>query len=301
MFLHLLKISVYAGLLASMSTLAHAGLTVLACEPEWASLAQHLGGDKVRVSSATHARQDPHHIEARPSLLAQARRAQLLICTGAELEAGWLPLLQRESGNATIQTGQPGYFETADHITLLDKPHLGQHLEGHVHAAGNPHLHLNPHNLLPIARALSLRLQQLDPKEANFYRQRGEAFISHWQNAIVEWEKQAAPLRGQSVVVQHGSLAYLLRWLDLRMVADLEPKPGVEPSVNHLASLSQRLTPGSAKAILRTPYQSARPAEWLGSRSQIPVRVLPYTVGGNPEANDLFGLFDTSLKLLLAP
>ncbi len=288
-------------LLGLGTTPAYAQLTVLTCEPEWASLVAELGGAQISVSSATHARQDPHHIEARPSLLAQARRADLVVCSGAELEAGWLPLLQRESGNPAIQVGTPGYFAAAAFVTLLDQAHPGQLLAGHVHAAGNPHLHLNPHNLVPIARALSQRLQQLDPPQAAFYREKGHDFLARWQTAITKWEAQAAPLRGKSVVVQHGSLTYLLRWLGLQVVADLEPIPGVEPSLNHLASLAQRLPPGSAKAILRTPYQSARPAEWLASRSQIPARVLPYSVGGNPEARDLFGLFDSSLKLLLAP
>ncbi|MBM4189391.1 MAG: zinc ABC transporter substrate-binding protein [Betaproteobacteria bacterium] len=295
-FLIILNLALLLGL-----TPAHAKLTVLACEPEWASLVAELGGAQVSVSSATHARQDPHHIEARPSLLAQARRADLLVCTGAELEAGWLPLLQRESGNPAIQVGTPGYFEAAAFVTLLDKPQPGQHLAGHVHTAGNPHLHLNPHNLVPIARALSQRLQQLDPTQAAFYREKGTDFLARWQAAISKWEQQAAPLRGRNVVVQHGSLAYLLRWIGLQVVADLEPIPGVEPSVNHLTSLASSLRPGAAIAILRTPYQAARPAEWLASRSQIPVHVLPYTVGGNTAAKDLFGLFDSSLRVLTAP
>ena len=75
---------------------AQAALRVLACEPEWAALTRELAGDLAEVDSATTALQDPHRIEARPSLLAKARRADLLVCTGAELEMGWLPLLQPE-------------------------------------------------------------------------------------------------------------------------------------------------------------------------------------------------------------
>lgn len=286
-----------AGLLLAASS-AQAALNVLACEPEWASLVQHLGGDRVRVTSATHARQDPHHIEARPSLIAQARRAQLLVCTGAELEAGWLPLLQRESGNPAIQNGQPGYVEVARHVELIDKPRPGQRLEGHVHEGGNPHLHLDPRNLQKIGEVLSQRLAQLDPDNAAHYRSQGQAFQTQLREAITRWERDAAPLRGLPVVVQHGSLAYLVRWLGLAVVADLEPKPGIEPSAAHLSSLVQRLKSQPARLILRTPYQSSRPSQWLADRSGITALELPYTVGGSSAAKDLFSLFDDSLSRL---
>src|SRR3954454_5308548 len=83
-------------------------LDVFACEPEWAALAQELGGNTVTVSSATTARQDPHQIQARPALIARLRSADLLVCTGAELEVGWLPVLLRQAPNPRVQPGAPG-------------------------------------------------------------------------------------------------------------------------------------------------------------------------------------------------
>src|SRR5688572_6915972 len=108
--------------LALYSTSTWAALNVFACTPEWGSLAKELGGDRASVYTATTALQDPHRIEARPSLIARARNADLMVCTGAELEAGWVPLLQTQSGNAKIQAGQPGYFEAASVVPLIDKP-----------------------------------------------------------------------------------------------------------------------------------------------------------------------------------
>src|SRR5690242_15430164 len=98
---------------------AHAALKIFACEPEWASLAQELGGDQVTVTTATTALQDPHHIEARPSLVARVRQTDLVVCTGAELEVGWLPVLLNQAGNAKVQPGQPGYFEAASFVQRL--------------------------------------------------------------------------------------------------------------------------------------------------------------------------------------
>lgn len=278
--------------------LAHADLDILACEPEWASLAQELGGEKVRVVSATTPRQDPHHIEARPSLIARARNADLLVCTGAELEVGWLPLLVRESGNARIQPGQAGNFEAAAHVRLLEKSGGADRAQGDVHPGGNPHLHADPRNILPVAEALARRLAELDPANASHYAVRGHAFRERMGAAIARWEKAAEPLRGMSVVVHHRSFSYLLHWLGLKVVADLEPKPGMEPSVAHLAGLLQGLKTRPARGILRTAYQSPKPSEWLAGRAGIPAVELPYTVGGSASATDLFGLFDDTLAKL---
>src|SRR3979490_720554 len=101
---------------------AGAALNVFACEPEWGALAQELGGDKVSVFSATTALQDPHRVEARPSLIARIRSADLLICSGSELEIGWIPLLLTQSGNPRVQLGSPGYFEASENVDRMGGP-----------------------------------------------------------------------------------------------------------------------------------------------------------------------------------
>jgi len=277
---------------------AQAALNVLACEPEWASLAQELAGDLARITSATTARQDPHHIEARPSLIARARNADLLVCTGAELEIGWLPLLQRESGNARIHPGQPGYFEAAAQVRLLEKTGSADRAQGDVHPGGNPHLQADPRNLLKVANALAPRLAQLDPANAAVYAARNQDFQKRMAAAIARWEQDAAGLRGVPVVVHHKSWSYLADWLGLKVVADLEPKPGIEPSVSSLSSLLQRLKAQPARLILRTAYQSPKPSEWLAKRAGMAAVELPYTVGGSVAAQDLFSLFDDTLAKL---
>ncbi len=278
---------------------AHAALNVFACEPEWAALAGEIGGADVKVYSATTALQDPHRIEARPSLIAQMRRANLVVCTGAELEIGWLPVLLREAGNAAVQPGRPGYFEATRFVPLLDKPARLDRAEGDVHAAGNPHIHTDPRNILRVGAAMTERLAEVDPANAAAYRSRGQDFATRWQAAIARWEARATPLKGMAVVTQHKSFPYLFNWLGLREVAVLEPKPGVEPSVGYLARVAEQLKTTPAKMVLRAAYQSPRPADWLAQRAGIPALALPYTVGGSERASGLFGLFDDTLDQLL--
>jgi len=278
---------------------AQADLKVLACEPEWGALVKELAGDKASVYVATTGLQDPHHIEARPSLVAAARNTQLLVCTGAELEIGWLPVLIRQSGNTAIQPGRPGNFEAAAFVRKLEVPARLDRGDGDVHAAGNPHIQTDPRNIALVAEPLARRLAELDPANAAVYQARSADFLARWKAAIQRWDKEAAPLRGVPVVVQHKAFPYLQQWLGMVEVAVLEPKPGVEPTSAHLSAVLAGLQAKPAKMILRAAYNDGRGAEWLADRTKLPVVVLPFTVGGNEQAKDLFSLFDDTVQRLL--
>lgn len=291
--------SLGAALLGLFSLPTLAALNVFATVPEWGALAQEIGGEQVRVYTATTAFQDPHRIEARPSLLAQARRANLVVAVGADLEVGWLPLVLRDSGNAAIQAGRPGYFEAAALVTRLEVPAVLDRAHGDVHAAGNPHIHLDPRNVLKVGEALAGRMAELDAAHAAAYQSGFKTFAGKWRAAMARWEKEAAPLRGVPVLVHHSSFVYLANWLGMKEVGMLEPKPGVEPSSGHLTGLLavQQATP--AKMVLRTAYNQDGPSNWIAGKSGISAVLLPYTVGGTPEAKDLFGLFDDTVQRLL--
>ena len=297
MILHLV---VSLSLTVLLAQPAFAQLKVLACEPEWGALAQELAGDKVSVSSATTALQDPHHIEARPSLIARARNADLVVCTGSELEVGWLPQLLTQSGNARIQPGTPGFLETAPLVLRLEIPKVLDRSLGDIHPGGNPHIHLDPRNIAKVAEVLRDRLMQIDSANADFYRSRTAAFLARWGEAIRRWESQAAPLKGMTMVVYHKDLSYLNQWLGLREVGSLEPKPGVPATTAHLADLVARMQREPAKVIVYSAYNSPQAAQFLSDRSNIPAVMLPFTVGGSDRAKDLFGLFDDTLARLLA-
>ena len=278
---------------------AQSALKVFSTVPEWAALAREIGGDKVEAASATTALQDPHHVDARPSLIARARNADLLLATGAELEVGWLPVVQRESGNPRIQVGQSGYFEASSFVRMLDIPARPDRVDGDVHAAGNPHIQTDPRNFLAVGEALAARLALVDPANAAAYRAGYAAFADRWGAQIKRWEVQAAPLKGVAVVSQHKAWTYLNEWLGMREVATLEPKPGIEPSLAHLAKVREQAVQSRPRMVIRATYNSARPAEWLATETRLPVVVLPFTVGGTPQARDLSALFDDTVARLL--
>jgi zinc/manganese transport system substrate-binding protein len=292
-------LSLIVPLFALLALPAYATVNVLACEPEWSALATEIGGDKVKASSATTALQDPHRIEARPSLIARARNADLLVCTGLELEVGWLPILLQQSGNPKIAPGQPGHLEAGMLVPRLEIPTRLDRSEGDVHAAGNPHIQQDPRNIARVADALTQRLSQIDPANASYYQARHKDFSARWNAAMQKWEQQATPLKGMAVVEHHKNMEYLLNWLGMRQVGTLEPKPGVEPSAAHLSELVNQLQRQPAKMVLRAAYQDPRASQWLAERTHIPAVVVPFTVGGDDKAKDLFGLFDDTLQRLL--
>jgi zinc/manganese transport system substrate-binding protein len=285
--------------LALFALPALAALEVFATVPEWGALAQEIGGERVRVFVATHALQDPHRIEAKPSLIARARSADLVVATGAELETGWLPLVLRESGNGRVQPGRPGYFEAARRVSMLEVPARLDRADGDVHGEGNPHIQTDPRNILKVAEALAARMAELDAAGAAGYRESFKAFAQRWQASLARWEKAAAPLRGQPVVVQHKSLSYLVQWLGLREVATLEPRPGVEASAGQLGELLQRVRAQPPRLVLRAAYEAPRAAEWFAREARVPLVVLPFTVGGDAAARDLTTLFDDTVARLL--
>jgi len=293
MFRNILLVSV---LLAAVPV--HAALRVFACEPEWAALVTELAPD-ADVAAATTGFQDPHYIQARPGLIAKVRRADLVVCAGADLEVGWLPLLLRQSSNAGVQPGQPGYFEAAMQVERLEVPTSVDRAEGDLHPYGNPHVQLDPNNITLIAAALVERLAQLDPAGAEGYRSRGAAFDARWRQAIVGWEARAEPLRGARILSHHRSWIYLYRWLGIVDGGELEPKPGIPPTTSHLSELLTRLQGATVRAIIRSAYQDARGSEWLAGRTGIPAIVLPNTVRATDGATDLFSWYDDIITRLL--
>ena len=293
----ILSAAILAGVALSSSAMAE--VRIFACEPEWASLAKEIGGDHVSTYSATHGRQDPHHIRARPSLIAQIRRADVLFCSGAQLEVGWLPVLMQRGAGRAIQPGQPGHIMAADHVEVLERPVVVDRSLGDIHPDGNPHVHLDPRNIEALASELAVRLGHVDPANAAIYQSRLEAFRARWTEASARWNEQAETLRGMKVIPYHKAWAYLLHWAGLEQFAVLERVPGIPPTVPHLQQVLEQVRGTTGiKAILRTPYEPTAAADWLSEKTGIPVLELPFTVGGHPDVEEIFSLFDRTLSLL---
>lgn len=281
-------------------TPAPADVRVFACEPEWAALAREVGGDRISAFSATSDRQDPHHIRARPSLIARIRQADLVFCSGGGLEVGWLPILLQRGAPARVQPGQLGHLMAVDHVTVLEKPTVVDRSLGDIHPEGNPHVHLDARNIVPLAREVARRLSAIDAENAPTYVERADAFVRAWQGTLADWQARAKSLRGMSVVVHHKTWSYLLNWLGLNEVASLEVRPGIPPTPAHLSRLLQSMRTNPAAAILRTPHDPPGAAKWLSDKTGIVVLVPSYTVAKNAGPGALRTMFDEIVNQLIA-
>jgi zinc/manganese transport system substrate-binding protein len=285
---------------AAYASPASANLNVFACEPEWGALAAEIGGDKVSVYNATTGGQDPHQVQARPSLIARARTANVRVCTGAELEIGWLPVIIQQSGNTNLQPGRPGAFDATSAVRLVERPENVDRAQGDIHAMGNPHIQTDPRNMIPVSRAMAARFAQLDPGSASTYTARQADFERRWNAALQRWTQRAAPLRGVPILVQHRSWPYMLNWLGMTEIMPLEPRVGVPPSSGYLAQVLQTIQTRPARFVIRSAYEDSRPSEFISQRAHIPAVMLPFTVGGDPQATNLFTLYDDTITKLLA-
>lgn len=278
---------------------ASAALKVFACEPEWAALTKELGGNDVDVYAATTALQNVHLIQPRPSLIAKYHQADLVVCTGSELEIGWLPSLAEKGNNGKVLPGTPGFFEASRFVTMLEVPARLDRSEGDVHPYGNPHIQTGPQNIAPVAKGLADRLATVDPAHATAYQQRYQDFSKRWSAALEKWTVLARPLKGINVVSHHKTWVYLYDWLGVNEVATLEPKPGIPPSGAHLEEVLASLKLRPAKMVVFSAYEDRRADDWLSQRAGIPAVQLPLSPGGTPGTDDLFGLFDVTLNRLL--
>jgi len=283
--------------LLSTSSFASDQINIFACEPEWKSLAEEIGGNKVKAFAATHAKQDPHHIRARPSLIAKIRRADLIFCSGAGLEVGWMPILLQKA-NSKVQPGKLGYLMASNYTPVIDIPDKVDRSHGDVHPEGNPHVHLDPNNILLVAKELNKRLAVIDSINKNYYQENYNNFINRWKKSLLRWEKDIESIKDQRIIIHHKSFDYLFNWMELDEVAALEVKPGIPPTASHLKNILQDINNNPADIIVISPYDPSEGALWLSKQTKIPVVTLPYTIGGNEESINLFALFDSSIKIM---
>ena len=248
---------------------AAAMINVFACEPEWAALTMAIAPTgKVDVFSATTANQNPHHIQARPSLIAKARRADLLICSGSELEIGWLPLLLRKSGNPKIQAGKPHHFMASEHVERLGMLEQVDRNMGDVHASGNPHVQFDPVRMATIAEKFSQRLITLLPDDADVIESNTQKLTSalHTLTAKIETRLANVDLDKLTIVAQHDNWIYLSDQFGIPIDTFIEPKPGVAPSTGHLTQLVDKLKTKDRVIILSAIYLDEKPVRWLSKK-----------------------------------
>ena len=279
---------------------ARAELNVVAATQDLASIAQEIGGDKIKVTPMAKGYQDPHFVEAKPSFVLTLNRADLLIVVGRDLEIGWLPPLITQSRNAKIQPGSKGYLDPSQTAKILELPTgTVTRAMGDVHPLGNPHYWLDPENGRRIAQAIKDRLSELDAANAAYYAQREADFGKRLTEAQQRWKAQMAPYKGLKVVTYHRSFSNFADRFGIEVIGYVEPRPGIPPTPQHTLDVINAMKAQNVKLILVEPYFDLKTPNSIAEKTGARVVVLPPSVGGVPAASDYFKLFDTDVALLL--
>ncbi len=285
----------------SFPGLASAKLRVVGTLPDFAALATELGGERVEAESLIKGTQDPHFVDAKPSLILKVNRADLLILIGMGLEDGWLPVLLTQARNGDIHPGKPGYLDASTLIEAKDVVANPDRSMGDIHGAGNPHYYTSPHELYRIAGGIHRRLVQLDPDGASYYKERWTAFDTKYQKKTAQWKTALAPLKGANVVVYHESWVYLLDWLGVRKVGSLEPIPGIPPSPAHVSKLLNKVKSENVRFVLQEIYHPTNLSKIFAEKAGAMLVIMPSMVGAEPGMETIWDKFDRIATLLATP
>ncbi|MDP1889490.1 MAG: metal ABC transporter substrate-binding protein [Gemmatimonadaceae bacterium] len=280
---------------------ARAQLKVVTSTTDLYDIAKAIGGDKIAAAHIGEGYQDPHFIEAKPSFVLQLRKADVWAYVGLDLEIGWMPLLLDGARNSRISAGGSGHLDVSRTIQVIDVP-TGQldRSMGDVHTQGNPHYWLDPENGRRIARLFAAKFSQLDPKNAATYQANTKAWEDKLNAAEASWKTDLAAIKGKPVVAWHTSWRYFAEYTGMKIVAYMEPKPGVPPSPAHLLQVVRLVKQSGAKAIIMEPFYDHKLADLVARQTGAKVLILPPSVGGAPGINDYVQLMRHDISQLAA-
>ncbi|MEK6699133.1 MAG: metal ABC transporter substrate-binding protein [Nitrospirota bacterium] len=286
-------------LMIVFTSVAHAEerLNVVTTLPWIGSLAKELGKDRVSVTTLVKPSQDPHMLEAKPSMILAARKADIIMYNGLDLEIGYLPLIFESSKNPSVMPGRPGNFDCSRFVRVIEKPATVDRSMGDVHPLGNPHYHFSPENVLKVAEGMAAALGDLDQANADFYRANFEAFAVKLREKQKQWSSQ--PLSGKRFIAYHRLFEYLATDFGFRIIGYVESKPGIPPSAAHIERLMEDMKKSRPDGILTTSLYGKKEAESLSTKTGVRVIVLPNDVGAGKGTADWFAFMDATLKSLL--
>ena len=224
-----------------------------ACRDQRAPLRAGMGSAHARTGRRQGQRQQCRNAlqdrtgSKRPGLITHPQR-RLARCTGLELEAGWLPVLVQQSGNAKVAVSQR-FLRGGQCRAAPRHPRQGRPQRERRARVGQPHIQQNPHNIALVAVALAKRLGEIDLQCRHL---RAHKDFRRWNAAMLKWEQQAAPLLAWCG--QHPqNMEYLMGWLGMRQIQHARVKPGVRPAWRTWANCWPRLAPACQDGARRLP------------------------------------------------
>ena len=312
-------------------------LNVCVTVPELGSLVREIGGHQVAVTVFAKGTENPHFVEAKPSLIKDLSQADLFIQIGLELEVGWVPVLLQNAANGKVLPGAKGYLDASSVISPMEIPSgTIDRSMGDVHPYGNPHFLTDPLNGLKVAALIRDKLGELRPSEQKHFQERYQAFrqklgvlmvgdklarkydcekmallyehgklldflkTQHDEGLLGGWLGQMLPYFGAKAVADHNIWPYFGHRFGIVEVGFMEPKPGVPPTTKHLTELIKQMQEQKVNLILASPFFDPRHARFLASKTGAKVVEMAHQVGARPGTGDYLGMIDYNVRQLAA-
>ncbi len=278
---------------------AAAEINVVATYPYIADLVRRIGGGAVKAAALAPGNRDPHSVVPLPSYIARVRGADLLVINGAELEIGWMPPIIRESHNATVRPGSPGFLDLSSLAALSHAPESVSRSMGDVHPSGNPHFALDPDNVERMAGGICERLCALDAANCPGFRKNLGEFRVAWSRHTALLKQRMSAAKGMKIVQYHRLFNYFCDYFGVRIVAELEPLPGIPPASGHIREVIGIVRAESVGVIVSDVYHPADAARFVAEKTGARLVILPHDVFATDDAGDIFRLYEAIVRRLL--
>ena len=270
-------------------------LTVITTSTDLKSIAEYIGGDKVRVESITKGYANPHKIDPKPSFMVKLHKADVFIRIGLDLEQ-WAQLLIDGARNPRIRFGEPGHVIASVGVDLQGLAVRGGAMIdrslGDIHIYGNPHFWLDPLNGKIIAQNILDGLKSNSPENANYFEKNKRLFDKEIDTRLVKWIKRMKPYSGTKVIAYHRSWPNFSKRFRISVEGYVELRPGIAPSPAHIATLIKRMKSEEIRVLIREPCYETKIPKFISSKTGATVLTLPVSVEGVSEVKDYFELFD---------
>ncbi|MDF1880181.1 zinc ABC transporter substrate-binding protein [Sulfurimonas sp. MAG313] len=273
-----------------------AKLNIAVSYPYIGALVEEIAQDKLKITVLAKGNWDPHFVVPKPSLIVKLRRSDALIMNGGQLEIGWLPPLIRRAANSKVHVNTSSFLNLSHQVQMIQIPVSVDRSLGDVHPDGNPHFHLDPNNILVLAKSITRFLIQLDAENKTFYEKNLNEFTQRWNNNLLRWKTKMQAKKGMKILQFHDNLAYFNKAYGLESIATIEPLPGIPPSSKHVFKLISLIESEKPQCILHDVYHSTKTAKYLKNKTNIKIILMPHDINALDGIESLENLFDYLVK-----
>ena len=273
-----------------------AKMNVAVSYPYIGALVDEVTKGNVNITVLAKGDWDPHFVVPKPSLISKLRRSDALIMNGAQLEIGWLPPLIRRAANSKVQVNASSFLNLSHQIKMIQIPQSVDRSLGDVHPDGNPHFHLDPHNIVPLAQSITRFMSQLDEQHKEEYEKNLQAFVLRWEKNLIRWDAMMKDKRGIKIIQYHDNFAYFNNAYGLESIATIEPLPGIPPSSRHVIKLISIIKSQKPCCILHDVYHATKTANYLKNKTGIKIIIMPHDIHALDNIESLESLYEYIIK-----